>query len=110
MLFLLLRVHRYNESPVKDTVVVNDRWGAGCSQKHGGYYSGPDRFEPGHLLPHKWENAMTIQKDSWGYDRTGDYLSDKYFTLRGLLEKFIPTVAYGGNMVCCLVVWSPHSC
>ncbi|KAK8792864.1 hypothetical protein WA158_005028 [Blastocystis sp. Blastoise] len=89
----------YNESPVKDTVVVNDRWGAGCSQNHGGYYSGPDRYEPGHLLPHKWENAMTIQKDSWGYDRREDFYINKYFTLRELLDKFIPTVAYGGNML-----------
>ncbi|KAK8801113.1 hypothetical protein WA158_001884 [Blastocystis sp. Blastoise] len=91
----------YNESPVKDTVVVNDRWGSDCSQKHGGYYSGPDRFEPGHLLPHKWENAMTIQKDSWawGYDRREDFYTNKYFSLKELLLKFIPTVAYGGNML-----------
>lgn len=26
----------YNDSPVKDTVVVNDRWGSGDSCKHGG--------------------------------------------------------------------------
>ncbi len=30
----------YNESPVKDTVIVNDRWGTDCPLKHGGYYSG----------------------------------------------------------------------
>ena len=33
----------YNEAPNRDTVVVNDRWGAECSLKHGGYYSGADR-------------------------------------------------------------------
>lgn len=42
----------YNESPVKDTVIVNDRWGSDCSLKHGGYYSGGDRFTPGKLLAH----------------------------------------------------------
>jgi alpha-L-fucosidase len=31
---------RYNEAPNRDTVVVNDRWGAECSLKHGGYFSG----------------------------------------------------------------------
>ena len=33
----------YNDAPNRDTVVVNDRWGAECSLKHGGYYSGADR-------------------------------------------------------------------
>ncbi|VDQ11697.1 unnamed protein product [Trichobilharzia regenti] len=39
----------YNESPVKDTVVTNDRWGNGCSCKHGGYYSCEDHYRPGRL-------------------------------------------------------------
>ena len=34
-------------SPVKDTVVVNDRWGAGDHCKHGGFFSCNDRFNPG---------------------------------------------------------------
>ena len=25
-----------------------------------------DRYNPGHLLPHKWENAFTIDRSSWG--------------------------------------------
>ena len=37
----------YNESPVKDTVVVNDRWGSGCTCKHGGYWTCQDRYNPG---------------------------------------------------------------
>ena len=37
----------YNESPVKDTVVVNDRWGSGCACKHGGYWTCQDRYNPG---------------------------------------------------------------
>ena len=39
----------YNESPVKDTVVTNDRWGSGCACKHGGYYTCQDRYNPGKL-------------------------------------------------------------
>lgn len=27
----------YNDSPVKDTVLVNDRWGKNCRRKHDGY-------------------------------------------------------------------------
>ena len=33
----------YNESPVKDTVVVNDRWGFGTPCKHGGFLNCADR-------------------------------------------------------------------
>ncbi|XP_065896194.1 integrin beta pat-3-like [Dysidea avara] len=37
----------YNSSPVKDTVVVNDRWGSGDSCKNGGYFTCHDRYNPG---------------------------------------------------------------
>ena len=45
------------------------RWGRGTAQKHGGFYSGPDRFNPGHVLEHKFEDAMTMDKESWGIRR-----------------------------------------
>ena len=34
-------------SPVKDTVVTNDRWGRGIACHHGGYFTCNDRFNPG---------------------------------------------------------------
>lgn len=37
----------YNESPVKDIVVTNDRWGSGIPCHHGGFFSCNDRFNPG---------------------------------------------------------------
>lgn len=37
----------YNESPVKDTVVVNDRWGEDTYGKHGDFYNFADRYNPG---------------------------------------------------------------
>ena len=39
--------HYFFYSPVKDTVVVNDRWGAGCMCHHGGSYTCSDRYNPG---------------------------------------------------------------
>ena len=36
---------------------------------HGSYFSGPDRFNPGSLQAHKWENAMTVDTESWGIRR-----------------------------------------
>lgn len=37
----------FNESPVKDKVVVNDRWGKGVVCNHGSYYTCSDRYNPG---------------------------------------------------------------
>ena len=37
----------YNDSPVKDQVVTNDRWGNGIPCHHGGYYTCQDRYLPG---------------------------------------------------------------
>lgn len=34
-------------SPVKDTVLVNDRWGSGDRCKHGGSFTCDDRYNPG---------------------------------------------------------------
>ena len=34
-------------SPVRDTVVVNDRWGAGIMGKHGGFLTYSDHYDPG---------------------------------------------------------------
>lgn len=59
-------------------MVTNDRWGYGSICTHGGYYTCADRYQPGHLLKHKWENCMTIDTKSWGYRRNAplsDYLS-----------------------------------
>lgn len=87
----------YNSSPVKDSVVVNDRWGFGVPCKHGGYFTCDDRYNPGKLQPRKWENCMTIQRNSWGFDRTArieEYLSEKE-----LIQSLVETVSYGGNLL-----------
>lgn len=36
----------FNDSPVKDTVVVNDRWGINVTCRHGDFYTCTDRFNP----------------------------------------------------------------
>ena len=42
------------------------RWGGECRATHGGYWTHTDRYNPGELQEHKFENAMTIDKVSWG--------------------------------------------
>ncbi|XP_003404031.1 plasma alpha-L-fucosidase isoform X1 [Loxodonta africana] len=87
----------YNESPVRDIVVTNDRWGAGTICKHGGYYTCQDRYHPGHIMPHKWENCMTIDKVSWGYRRNAGICD--YFTIEELVKQLVETVSCGGNLL-----------
>lgn len=87
----------YNESPVKDYILTNDRWGSDCFCKHGGVWTCSDRFHPGHVMPHKWVNAMTIDKGSWGYRRNAD-LRD-FYTIEELLKEVIYTISFGGNIL-----------
>ena len=65
--------------------------------KHGGYYSGPDRFSPGSLVPHKWESAMTIDRNSWGYRRSIDI--EDVLTPMELITEIVKTVSCGGNIL-----------
>lgn len=87
----------YNDSPVKDTVVTNDRWGSDTTCKHGGFFTCQDRFNPGKLQNRKWENAMTIDKLSWGYRRNVDLSA--YVTIEELIQTFVSTISCGGNML-----------
>jgi len=87
----------YNESPVASTVVVNDRWGAGDLCRNGGYYTCTDRFNPGKLLTHKWENCYTIDGSSWGFRRTANI--QDYVTTQNLIYTLVSTVSCGGNLL-----------
>ncbi|CAD5124689.1 DgyrCDS12954 [Dimorphilus gyrociliatus] len=87
----------YNDSPVKDTVAVNDRWGNDATCKHGGYYTCSDRFNPGTIQKHKFENAMTIDRSSWGYRREAKL--EDYLTIETLLETLAQTVSCNGNLL-----------
>lgn len=49
--------------------MTNDRWGAGCACKHGGYYNCEDKYTPGKLPTHKWEKCTSVDTLSWGYRR-----------------------------------------
>ncbi|XP_037028117.1 plasma alpha-L-fucosidase-like [Bradysia coprophila] len=87
----------YNSSPVKDTVVVNDRWGNGTSCKHGGVWNCADRYNPMYYMPHKWENAFTIDKYSWSY-RRNSHLED-YLSPQEIIDQLVSTVSCGGNFL-----------
>ncbi|XP_028369746.1 tissue alpha-L-fucosidase [Phyllostomus discolor] len=85
----------YNDSPVKDEVVVNDRWGFNCSCRHGGYYNCADKFQPSSLPDHKWEMCTSVDKWSWGYRRTMS-ISDTASESE-IIAELVQTVSLGGN-------------
>ncbi|KAG4065024.1 hypothetical protein HA402_004147 [Bradysia odoriphaga] len=87
----------YNDSPVADTVVSNDRWGHETLCNHGGFFTCQDRFNPGVLQRHKWENAMTLDKRSWGH-RNNAKLED-FLTSEELIDLLVITVSCGGNIL-----------
>jgi len=87
----------YNESPMKETVVVNDRWGNGTNCLRGDFWTCSDRFLPNTLVTHKWENCLTIDKWSWGYRR--NIKMEEVMSIQELLATLVQTVALGGNML-----------
>jgi alpha-L-fucosidase len=85
----------YNDSPVADRVVVNDRWGRETRHVHGGYYT----TEYGAGLPgatHAWEENRGIGY-SYGYNRN-EGLPD-YASGERLLLTLVDTVSRGGNLL-----------
>lgn len=87
----------YTESPVRDSVVTNDRWGSDSERKRGSYYTTQysDVDKPA-KHPGKWEEMRGIGK-SFGYSRIED-LGD-YLTSEEVIELLIKVVAHGGNLL-----------
>ncbi|XP_043854092.1 LOW QUALITY PROTEIN: tissue alpha-L-fucosidase [Dromiciops gliroides] len=85
----------YNDSPVKDQIVVNDRWGQDTGCKHGGYFNCKDKYRPTTLPKHKWEMCTTLDKKSWGYRRDMD--STDVMTDVEILSNILQVVCLGGN-------------
>ena len=90
----------YNESPVKDDVVVNDRWGKETRSKHGGIYTTEyDLVHTGVMnetLSHPWEECRGIG-GSFGYNRNENL--ESYSTSEELVHILIDKVSRGGNLL-----------
>ncbi len=85
----------YNESPCKNDVVVNDRWGKNTRHLHGGYYT----TEYGSGMPdasHPWEENRGMAY-SYGYSRTENI--EDYNSSQKLLYMLIDIVSRGGNFL-----------
>jgi alpha-L-fucosidase len=91
----------YNESPVKQNIVVNDRWGSETRSKHGGIYTTEygligEKEGIDNTVPHPWEECRGIGT-SFGFNRT-EGLED-YSTADQLIKLLVSTVSAGGNLL-----------
>ena len=85
----------YNESPVKDKVIVNDRWGAGVRFNHGGIYT--PEYQPNlDFEDHDWEESRGMGY-SYGYNREEDAWD--YNSTQSLIIALIDKVSRGGNFL-----------
>ena len=85
----------FNDSPCKDDVVINDRWGKECRHKNGGYYT--TEYTSGlDLGDFPWEESRGMGY-SYGYNRAERI--DDYKSGRELIFVLIDMVSRGGNLL-----------
>jgi alpha-L-fucosidase len=85
----------FNDSPVKDKVVINDRWGKETRHTDGGYWT--TEYTAGMSnADHPWEESRGMGY-SYGFNRD-EQLKD-YHTGRQLVLMLVDTVSRGGNLL-----------
>ncbi|MCE5249929.1 alpha-L-fucosidase [bacterium] len=89
----------FNESPVRDHVVINDRWGKETRSRHGGYYLSEYFKYTGNNVKlgpqHKWAETRSMGA-SFGYNRNEDI--EDYQTAGQLIHLLVNCVCRGGNL------------
>jgi alpha-L-fucosidase len=85
----------FNESPSREEVVINDRWGKDCRHKHGGYWT--TEYAAGLKDgSHPWEESRGMAH-SYGLNRAERV--DDYKTAREFIFVLIDLVSRGGNFL-----------
>ncbi len=90
----------YNESPVKDRIAVNDRWGKETRGSLGGFFT--TEYDMVHNekglgeVERPWEECRGIGT-SFGYNQIEDL--DNYMTSDELVDLLVEKVAGGGNLL-----------
>lgn len=84
----------YSDSPVKDKVVTNGRWGKDNNNRLGDFLSTEYAGTAEHTKP--WEECRGIGF-SFGYNRNEDL--EDYSSTQTLLLLFIDIVSHGGNLL-----------
>jgi len=86
----------YTDSPVKDEVVVNDRFAKDMPGNHGDYYSSEYKDMDEAKLSHPWEESRGIG-GSYGYNRAEGI--EDYNSSEELIHEMIDIVSRGGNLL-----------
>lgn len=90
----------FNESKVKQHIVVNDRWGKETKFKHGGYFSPEygrlDDLKSNSGADKPWEECRGIGF-SFGYNQNED--AEDYNSARTLILMLTDIVSRGGNLL-----------
>lgn len=91
----------FNESPVRDEVVVNDRWGAETRGRHGGFYTSENADVSATAggsgaAGRKWEECHTFS-GAWGFSRVEKL--ENYLSTEQVLNMLIEVVSHGGNLL-----------
>jgi len=91
----------FNDSPVSETVVVNDRWGEETRSKHGSFYTTEydlihEADSKGVEFTHPWEECRGVS-GSFGFNRN-ENLED-YSSAKELIHILVEKVARGGNLL-----------
>jgi len=85
----------FNESPSKEAIVVNDRWGNDTRGLHGSFHTSEyGQGNTGNGKP--WEECRGIG-ESFGYNRNENL--EQYATSEQLVHQLIHVVARGGNFL-----------
>ena len=86
----------YNESPVKNEVVVNDRFAKNMPGNHGDYFSSEYKDTDAISSSHPWEESRGIG-GSYGFNRAENI--DDYNSSEELVHELIDIVSRGGNLL-----------
>ena len=85
----------FNESPAKNEVVINDRWGKETRHQHGGYWT--TEYAAGlQDGSHPWEESRGM---AYSYGLSRAERADDYKRARELILVLIDLVSRGGNLL-----------
>lgn len=87
----------YNESPVCDEIVINDRWGNDTQWQHGGFYTSEEEWPSYKKFGnHKWEDNRGMAW-SYGYNRMENITW--FFPPQWYVNLLVELVSNGGNLL-----------
>ena len=86
----------FNESKVKDNIVINDRWGSDTRSKYGSFYTTEYSDVSQAKFNRPWEECRGIG-ESFGYSRNENL--EMYTSAKELIHMLVEIVSKGGNLL-----------